>query len=495
MKKISFDNDKYIDSQSKHILERIKQFDNKLYLEFGGKLFDDSHASRVLPGFMPDSKLKMLLQLKEQCEIIIVINANDIENNKIRSDLGIGYDSEVLRLIESLTGVGLYVGSVVITQFSNQPNTVKFREYLNTINIKNFVAYNIDGYPNNIPHIMSEEGFGENDYVETKRPLVVVTAPGPGSGKLSICLSQMYHEYKRGVKAGYAKFETFPIWNLPLKHPVNIAYEAATADLNDVNMIDPFHLEAYGKTTVNYNRDVEAFPILKSMFIKIMGDCPYKSPTDMGVNMAGNCIIDDDVAVEASKQEVLRRYFNALCEYKIGKVEKYVVDKIQLLMSQLEIDIEDRNVFIEAKKKGDLVKESVFAIELDDKTIVTGKKSSLLRAPAACLLNALKVLGGIDDDVLLISPTILEPVTKLKTEILHGKNPRLYMDEVLLALTMSATTDEKALIALKQIKKLKGCEAHSTTLIDETDKKILRKLGLNFTASPIYSGKDLYNRG
>lgn len=492
MKKISFDNEKYIRMQSEHILERIKKFDNKLYLEFGGKLFDDAHASRVLPGFKPDSKLEMLLQLKEQSEIIIVISACDIEANKVRGDSEISYDGEVLRLIDAYTQIGLYVGSVIISQFENQQGAIKFREYLNDRGIKNFVSYKIPGYPNDIPYILSDEGFGKNEFIETDRPLVIVTAPGPGSGKLSTCLSQMYHEQKRGVRAGYAKFETFPIWNLPLKHPVNVAYEAATADLNDVNMIDPFHLEAYNITTVNYNRDVEAFPVLKAMFEKIMGCCPYKSPTDMGVNMVGNCIIDDEVASEASKQEVIRRYFNALCENKAGNTGIEVVNKIEFLMTQLGIKVEDRRVVVAAREKAAQGYESTFAMELPNGDLVTGRRSELLGAPAACMLNALKALANINDEIPLISPQIIEPITKLKTEILHGRNPRLHLDEVLIALTMSATTNPVSHLALTQIKKLEQCEAHSTLILDPIDKNILRKLGINFTSSPKFKTKSLY---
>lgn len=493
MYKLAFDNDKYIEMQSSKILERIGQFDNKLYLEFGGKLFDDAHASRVLPGFEPDSKLQMLLKLKDKAEIVIVINANDIESNKLRGDLGIGYDSEVLRLIDSFESCGLFVGSVVITQFQGQAGALKFREYLDKMGIKTFLSYIIEGYPNNIPLIVSDEGFGKNDYIETSRPLIILTGPGPGSGKLSTCMSQMYHEYKRGLRAGYAKFETFPIWNLPLKHPVNIAYEAATADLNDVNMIDPFHLEAYGKTTVNYNRDVEAFPVVKAMFTKIMGSSPYQSPTDMGVNMAGNCIVDDKAATEACKSEVLRRYYNTICDLKLGKSSLSAVQKIELLMTQLEINPEDRKVVQAAKEKEELSSESSFAIELLDGRLVTGKRSKLLGAPAACILNALKILGGINDEIPLISPHIIEPINELKTETLHGRNPRLHLDEVLIALAISATTNPVSHQAFMQIGKLENVEAHSTVILDAVDKKTLRKLGLNFTSNPVFRTKKLYD--
>ena len=413
--KLGFDNNKYLQMQSEHIQQRISSFGDKLYLEFGGKLFDDYHASRVLPGFEPDSKLKMLLKLKEQAEVIITISANDLESNKTRSDIGITYDLEVLRLKDAFTQIGLYVSSVVITQYANQIAADLFRNKLSTLGIKTYLHYNIDGYPSNIEKIVSENGYGKNDYIETTRPLVVITAPGPGSGKMATCLSQLYHEHLRGVKAGYAKFETFPIWNLPLKHPVNLAYEAATADLNDVNMIDPFHLEAYGQTTVNYNRDVEVFPVLSAIFEKILGECPYKSPTDMGVNMAGNCIIDDEVCKEASNQEIIRRYLQCLVDIKQGNSTADTLYKLELLMKQAGITIADRKVVAAARTREEITSTPCVAIELVDGTIVTGKTTELLGASAACLLNCLKILAGIDHDVHLVSPMAIKPIQSLKT--------------------------------------------------------------------------------
>lgn len=492
MKKLAFDNEKYIKLQSEKILERIGHFD-KLYLEFGGKLFDDSHASRVLPGFLPDSKLQMLLTLKDKAEIIIVINANDIQSNKIRGDLNIGYDSEVLRLRDSFEEIGLSVCAIAITQFDNQPAAIKFAQYLDNENIKNYKTYDIVGYPNNVQQIVSEEGFGRNEYIETSKPLVVVTAPGPGSGKLATCISQMYLEHKRGINAGYAKFETFPIWNLPLKHPVNLAYEAATANLNDVNMIDPYHLEAYSQTTVNYNRDVEAFPILKLMFEKIMGECPYKSPTDMGVNMVGFCISDDLAAQDASKNEIIRRYYDTLVDVRLAKGEQSAVEKIESLMSQLNIEASDRKVVSEALKKEEESKSEAFAIELEDGKIVTGRKSELLSATSACILNTLKKIANINDEIPLISPHIIEPVVSLKTEILKEKNPSLSLDEVLTALSMSATTNPLAQLAMQHLKYLKDLEAHSTVILDGADKKVLRKLGINYTEDPIFGSSNVYD--
>lgn len=494
MKKIAVNNDLYLELQSKHIEERISQFDNKLYLEFGGKLFDDYHASRVLPGFEPDSKLKMLLTLKDKVEMIIVINANDIEKNKVRSDLGITYDVEVLRLIDAFRGVGLYVGSVVISQYAKQPAVDTFKHYLEKLNIKVALHYNIPGYPNNIPFIVSDEGFGKNDFVETTRELVVVTAPGPGSGKMATCLSQLYQEHKRGVKAGYAKFETFPIWNLPLKHPVNLAYEAATADLNDINMIDPFHLEAYNETAVNYNRDVEIFPVLNAMFDRIYGQSPYKSPTDMGVNMLGNCIVDNDAAIKASEEEIVRRYYQSLVDLKKGIAEEETVNKIELIMSQANICPESRKCVKAALDKAGETNGPAMAIELSDGTIVTGKTSSLLGACAATLLNALKVLGNINDSILLISPNVIEPIQKLKVENLGNHNPRLHSDEVLLALAISATTNPVAQLALQQIEKLQYCEAHSTVILSEVDRNVFRKLKVNLTCEPQYQTKKLYHK-
>ena len=451
MKAIGFDNNKYLEIQSQHIQQRIAQFDNKLYLEMGGKLFDDFHASRVLPGFLPDSKIKMLMQLSDQVEIVIVINATDIEKSKVRGDIGITYDADVLRLIDAFRGNGLYVGSVVIAQYSGQATADTFHKRLESLGVKVFLHYPIEGYPSNIPHIVSDEGFGKNEYVETTRPLVVVTAPGPGSGKMATCLSQLYHEYRRGIKAGYAKFETFPIWNLPLKHPVNLAYEAATADLNDVNMIDPFHLEAYNETAVNYNRGVEAFPVLNAILEKISGTSPYKSPTDMGVNMAGRCIIDDDACQEASRQEIIRRYFHTMCDQRLGRVEESAVVKLELLMSRAGVSVDDRPVVAAALKRAEMTEMPAAAIELPDGRVITGKTSSLLGASAAALLNALKALGGIDHKILLISPNVIEPIQNLKTHHLGNHNPRLHTDEVLIALSICATLNPVAGQALQQL--------------------------------------------
>ena len=484
--KIGFDNDKYLKMQSEHIKERIAKFDNKLYLEFGGKLFDDFHASRVLPGFMPDSKLKMLLQLKDQAEIVIVISAEDIEGNKIRGDYGITYDMDVLRLIDAFRGIGLFVGSVCINKYAGQPAADQFKSRLKDLGIQSYNHYKIPGYPSDIERIVSDEGYGKNEYIETTKPLVIVTAPGPGSGKMATCLSQLYHEHKRGVKAGYAKFETFPIWNLPLKHPVNIAYEAATADLNDVNMIDPFHLEAYGETTVNYNRDVEIFPVLNAMFEQILGTSPYKSPTDMGVNMAGNCIIDDEVCRQASEQEIIRRYYQALCDLKRGKDSHDILYKLELLMKQAYITPEDRPAVNAALERETQTGHPAVAIELSDGTIVTGKTTDLLGASAAALLNSLKVLGKIDHELHLVSPKAIEPIQRLKTDYLGSRNPRLHTDEILIALSISAAGDKEAELALTQVSRLKGCEAHSSVLLSAVDEQIFKRLGLHLTCEPKY---------
>lgn len=489
----AFNHQKYIQTQSEHILERISQFDNKLYLEFGGKLFDDEHASRVLPGFKPDSKLQMLLQLRDKIEIIICICANDIENNKVRGDLGITYDLEVLRLIDAFRATDLYVGSVVITQFNNQPAAVAFHKQLNHLNVKTYLHYPIEGYPNNISKIVSEEGYGRNEYIQTTHPLLVVTAPGPGSGKMAVCLSQLYQEFKRGMKAGYAKFETFPIWNLPLKHPVNLAYEAATAEMNDINMIDPFHLDAYGQMTINYNRDVEVFPVLKAMMERISGECPYKSPTDMGVNRVGFCIDDDAGVCEASREEIVRRYYTALCDYKEGKTEQTTIDKLELVMSQADISPECRTVVAAAREKAEESRTNAVAIRLPNGEIVRGRKTSLLGAPSSCLLNALKKLGHIDDSLPLISPHIIEPVTELKIRSLGNNNPRLHLDEVLIALAISATTNPLSHAALAQLKNLAYCELHSTVILDAVDKNVLRKLKINFTSDPQFLSKKLYH--
>ena len=491
--KIGFDNDKYLTMQSEHIRKRIDQIDNKLYLEFGGKLFDDYHASRVLPGFAPDSKLKLLMQLSDQAEIVIVISAGDIEKNKVRGDLGITYDSDVLRLIESFREQGLFVGSVVITQYTGQSSANLFKTRLEKLGIRVYIHYVIEGYPSNIPLIVSDEGYGKNDYIETSRPLVIITAPGPGSGKMATCLSQLYHEHKRGVRAGYAKFETFPIWNIPLKHPVNLAYEAATADLNDVNMIDPFHLEAYGITTVNYNRDVEIFPVLSAIFEKIYGENPYKSPTDMGVNMAGNCICDDEACRDASNQEIIRRYYQALNGLAEGTSTEEEVFKIELLMKQAHITVNDRTVVDAALKRAEETGAPAAALELPDGSIITGKTSNLLGASAALLLNALKKLAGIEDEVHIISPSAIEPIQKLKTSYLGSKNPRLHTDEVLIALSISAATNETAQLALDQIPKLRGCQVHTSVMLSEVDVKQFKKLSIQLTSEAKYENKKLYH--
>lgn len=484
MNKVGFDNDKYLKMQSEHIRKRISQFGDKLYLEFGGKLFDDFHASRVLPGFKPDSKLQMLLQLKEEAEIVIVINSGDIENNKVRGDLGITYDIDVIRLFNNFTKIGLYVSSVVLAQYESHPTVDAFQRRLEALGIKVYHHYHIDGYPSNLELIISDNGYGKNDYIETSRRLVVITAPGPGSGKMATCLSQLYHDHKRGIKAGYAKFETFPIWNIPLRHPVNLAYEAATSDLNDVNMIDPFHLDAYGETTVNYNRDVEIFPVLNAMFEKIIGSSPYKSPTDMGVNMAGNCIIDDNMVCKASKQEIIRRYYVAQCAYKKGKATEEEIYKLQLLMKQAGVTEQDRTVVKYALEKENKTKLPACSMELPDGTILTGKTSNLLGSASALLLNALKYFGGIDDDVLLMSPEVIEPIQNLKVKHLKNSNPRLHTDETLIALSICATTSDDAKCAMEQISKLKGCEVHSSVILSSVDERTFKRLGINLTCEP-----------
>ena len=489
MRKIGFDNDKYLSMQSEHIRERIGQFGDKLYLEFGGKLFDDYHASRVLPGFAPDSKLQMLLQLADQAEMIISINAADIERNKIRHDLGITYDQDVIRLIGVYKEKGLYVSSVVITRYAGQSSADVFQKKLEAIGIKVYHHYSIDGYPNNVEKIVSDEGYGKNEYVETARPLVIVTAPGPGSGKMATCLSQLYHDNKRGVKAGYAKFETFPIWNIPLKHPVNLAYEAATADLNDVNMIDPFHLEAYGETTVNYNRDIEIYPVLAAMFEGIYGHCPYKSPTDMGVNMAGNCIVDDEACQEASKQEIIRRYYQSVNRFVRDEATKDEVYKQELIMKQAKITVDDRAVVPVANKLAEETGSAAAALELPDGTIVTGSTSDLLGPSSAVLLNAIKILGGIDKKTHLISRTFIEPIQKLKTQYLGSKNPRLHTDEVLIALSMCAVSDPNAKLALQQLPKLAGCQLHTSAILSAVDMNTFKKLGIEFTNEAVYEGR------
>ena len=490
--KIGFDNDKYLSMQSEHIKERISQFDNKLYLEFGGKLFDDYHASRVLPGFAPDSKLKMLEQLSDHAEIVIVISAGDIEKNKVRGDLGITYDIDVLRLIDAFKERGFFVGSVVITQYSGQAGAMAFKGKLENLGIKVYLHYPIAGYPSNIPFIVSDEGYGKNEYIETTRPLVIVTAPGPGSGKMATCLSQLYHEHKRGIHAGYAKFETFPIWNIPLKHPVNLAYEAATADLNDVNMIDPFHLEAYGETTVNYNRDVEIFPVLSAIFERIFGKCPYQSPTDMGVNMAGNCIIDDEVCREASRQEIIRRYYQALENRLEESSTDEEVFKLELLMKQAGVSTENRRVTTAALERAEATGAPAAAIEQEDGRILTGKTSDLLGASAALLLNTLKELAGLPHKLHVLSPSAIEPIQKLKTDYLGSKNPRLHTDEVLIALSSTAAASDVAKLALEQLPKLKGCQVHSSVMLSTVDKKVFKKLGIQLTSEPVYEHKKIY---
>ncbi|MBE6727340.1 MAG: DUF1846 domain-containing protein [Ruminococcaceae bacterium] len=493
MTKIGFDNCKYIRLQSQKIRDRIDMFGGKLYMEFGGKLFDDFHASRVLPGFEPDSKVKMLLELKDEAEIVIVINADAIEKNKRRGDLGITYDLDTLRLIDAFRSIGLYVGSVVITCYTGQKLAKAFEKRLKNLGIKVYRHYPIADYPSNIPLIVSDEGFGKNDYIETKRQLVVVTAPGPGSGKMATCLSQLYHEHKHGIKAGYAKFETFPIWSIPLKHPVNIAYEAATADLNDVNMIDPFHLDAYGETAVNYNRDIEIFPVLNAMMQRIMGESPYKSPTDMGVNMAGFAICDNNIVCDAAKQEIIRRYYAALCAVRQGLSEQNEVSKLELIMNQVGVTVNDRPVVSAALAKSELTGAPATAIEMANGKLITGKTSSLLGASSSMLLNALKVLGGIPDDIELLSPTIIEPIQKMKTQLLGNHNPRLHTDEVLIALSICAATNGTAKKALEQVPKLRGLEAHSSVILARVDEQTFRKLGVNLTCEPKYQTKKLYH--
>ncbi len=494
MQKIGFDNDKYIKLQTQNIRDRIATIGGKLYMEFGGKLFDDYHAARVLPGFCPDSKLRMILEMKDEAEIVIAIAANAIEQSKRRGDSGITYDQEVMRLIDAFHEIGLYVGSVVITMYNSQPAAVAFEKKLTALGIKVYRHYPISDYPSNVSHIISEDGFGKNEYIETERSLVVVTAPGPGSGKMETCLSQLYHDHERGINAGYAKFETFPIWNIPLKHPVNLAYEAATADLNDVNMIDPYHLAAYSETTVNYNRDIEIFPVLQAMFTRIFGKSPYQSPTDMGVNMAGFCITDDEAVCEASKQEIIRRYYNALCNVRRGVSEQSEVMKLELIMNSLEISSALRPIVAAADAVAERTEAPAVAIELPSGDVVTGKTSNLLGASSAVLLNALKVLGGIDDKYNLISPSIIEPIQKLKVNHMGNHNPRLHMDEVLIALSICALTDERAKIALDQLAKLEGCEAHSTVILSSVDVNVFHKLGMNLTCEPKYQTKKLYHR-
>ncbi|MBR6679993.1 MAG: DUF1846 domain-containing protein [Clostridia bacterium] len=492
---VGFDNDKYIELQSKKILERISSFGGKLYLEFGGKLFDDYHAARVLPGFCPDSKIRMLKNLKENAEVIIVVSAGAIEQNKIRGDLGITYDVDALRLMDAFNDVGIPVCGVVINQYAHQPAADAFIKRLENLGVKAYKHYHIEGYPSNIKKIVSDEGYGKNEYVETSKSLVVVTAPGPGSGKMATCLSQLYHDHKRGVKAGYAKFETFPIWNLPLTHPVNMAYEAATVDLNDVNMIDPFHLEATGATAVNYNRDIEVFPVLRATFERIYnGECPYKSPTDMGVNMVGYCIVDNDVVCNASKMEIIRRYYDTLCRKRLGTADAEEIYKLELIMNKVGVDTSFRKVVKPALDKAEETGEPAMAIELPDGSIVTGKTSKLMGASASALLNALKRLGGINESFLLLPLVVIEPLQKLKIEHLGNHNPRLHADEILLALTISATMNPMAALAMEQLHKLKGCQAHLTVIPASVDKTTYAKLGMNLTCEPIHATKKLYHK-
>lgn len=494
MGKMGFDNEKYLSLQSRQIKERVSQFGGKLYLEFGGKLFDDYHASRVLPGFQPDSKIRMLKMLQSDVEIVVAICAGDIEKNKIRGDLGISYDEDVLRLIDIFRGLGFYVGSVVITQYAGQPTAEAFIKRLTALGVRSYRHYPIAGYPSDVAHIVSDEGLGKNEYIETSHSLIVVTAPGPGSGKMATCLSQLYHEHKRGIQAGYAKYETFPIWNLPLKHPVNLAYEAATADLNDVNMIDPFHLEAYGTTTVNYNRDVEIFPVLSAMFERIQGSSPYRSPTDMGVNMAGFGIVNDEVCREASKMEILRRYYTGLVERVRGACDESVVRKLELVMQQAGVTPDICPAVKASLDKAQTTGAPAGALVLPDGSVVTGKTSSLMGTSAALLLNAMKAVGGIDQELKLISASVIEPISRLKTENLGHHNPRLHSDEVLVALAISALTNPLAEMAQQQLGKLRGCDAHFSVIISEEDEKLYKRLGINVSCEPKYETKRLYHR-
>lgn len=494
MQRIGFDNDKYLSLQTERILKRVEQFGGKLYLEFGGKLFDDYHAARVLPGFQPDSKMRMLLKLRDQAELVVAISADDIEKSKRRGDLGITYDMDVMRLIDAFREFGLYVGSVVMTRFRGQHNAEVFQHKLEAMGVRVYRHYPIDDYPSNIPLIVSDEGFGKNDYIETTRPIVVITAPGPGSGKMATCLSQLYQEHRRGIQAGYAKYETFPIWNLPLKHPVNLAYEAATVDLDDVNMIDPFHLEAYGETTVNYNRDIEIFPVLEAMFRKIYGHCPYKSPTDMGVNMAGFAIVDDEVCREASRQEIIRRYFATASAVKKGLAAPTQLHKMEVLMQSLGLEPEMRPAVPAARAVAQRTSEPATAIELSDGTVITGKTSALMGASCAAMLNALKHLAGIADQVDLISPTVLAPIQHLKVEHLGNRNPRLHTDEMLIALSMCAVTNPTAELAMEALSRLQDAQVHSTVILSSVDENVFKKLGAQVTYEPVYESQKLYHK-
>ena len=491
--KIGFDNQLYIQKQAEHIRERIQQFDNKLYLEFGGKLFDDYHASRVLPGFDVNGKIRLLQEFRDQVEIIFCINAMDIEKNKIRSDVGISYDQDVLRLMDNISAMGISINSVVITFYQKQPAALTFQKKLEQRGIKVYFHYPIPGYPTDVDTIVSERGYGLNPYVETTKPLVVVTAPGPCSGKLATCLSQIYHEHQRNVKAGYAKFETFPIWNLPLRHPVNIAYEAATVDLKDVNMIDPFHLDAYGQMAVNYNRDVETFPVVRKIISKVCGnDTLYKSPTDMGVNMAGYGVFDDAICQEAGKQEIIRRYFKTFCDYKVGRVDADTTERISLILEQLDLDPEDRTVVLPAREKAKQTGVHCMSLELPDGTMITAKNSELMNASAGVLLNSIKHLAGIADDILLISPIILEPILNLKTNTLHSSSTRLNAEEVLLALSICAATNPTAAAAIAKLDELCNCEAHSICMLPSADEHIFQKLQIRLTCDPEFPSTALY---
>ena len=492
--KTGFDNEKYLALQAEHIRQRMSQFGGKLYLEFGGKLFDDYHASRVLPGFQPDSKIRMLATMKDDVEIVVAICAGDIEKSKIRGDLGISYDEDVLRLMDVFRGLGFYVGSVIITQYAGQPAADAFIKRLTALGVKSYRHYPIAGYPSDVAHIVSDEGLGKNDYIETSRSIVVVTAPGPGSGKMATCLSQLYHENKRGIRAGYAKYETFPIWNLPLKHPVNLAYEAATADLNDVNMIDPFHLEAYGETTVNYNRDVEIFPVLNAMFEKIQGTSPYKSPTDMGVNMAGFAIVDDEACRQASRMEILRRYYAGMVDKARGKCDENVVRKLEIVMQQADVTPDICPAVAASLKKAEETGTPAGAMVLPDGRVVTGKNSPLLGPSAALLLNAIKALAGIDKELDLLPASIIAPISDMKISHLGHHNPRLHSDEVLIALSISAVTNPLAERVLKKLDDLRGCDAHFSVILSEEDAKLYKRLGIHVSCEPRYEVKRLYHK-
>lgn len=494
MRKQAFDSEKYLNLQRDHILERINQFGGKLYMEFGGKMLEDFHAARVLPGYEPNNKIKLLKELKDEVEIVIAINANNIEQSKARGDLGISYDQEVLRLIDTFNELNIYVGSVVITQYAGQSAADNFRNQLKKNGIQSYLHYPIEGYPTNIDYIISEEGMGKNDYIETKRNLIVVTAPGPGSGKLATCISQLYHDQIRGIESGYAKFETFPVWNLPLHHPVNLAYEAATADLDDINMIDPFHLETYGKTAVNYNRDIEVFPVLNRTFERILNKSPYSSPTDMGVNMVGFSIIDEDAAIEASKQEIIRRYYQTLVDLKAERVSKQAIKKIELLMNEIGVTPNDRKVTDIAREKSEKTNSPALALELPNGEIVTGKRSELFEPSAALIINAIKKLGNIDKETRLIEPEYVKPIQNLKINHLENKNPRLHANEILIALAITAMNNKDADKAMKELGNLKGSEAHSTVMLKEEDKNTLRKLGINLTFDPVFQQNKFYRK-